>query len=46
MKQWFMAILKKGEGVFHKTVSIEMKLGWFLCLLGGCVLAGIVIGQI
>lgn len=46
MKNWFLEILKKGEGVFHKTISLEIKLGWFICILFGCFLAGIIVGQL
>lgn len=43
---WVFKILKKGEGVFHKSISVEIKLGWLLCILGGCVLIGVVVGQL
>lgn len=47
---WFTSIfgklLKKGEGFFRKTISLEIKVGWFLCILFGCFLIGLVVGQL
>ena len=46
MKNWFLKMLKKGEGFFTQTISIEIKLGYFICILLAAFLIGLVVGQI
>lgn len=43
---WFAKILKKGEGFFTRTISLEIKMGYFICILFGAFLIGLVVGQL
>lgn len=46
LKSWFVTLLKKGEGFFTQTISLEIKLGYFICILFGAFLIGLVVGQL
>lgn len=46
LSRWFATILKKGEGFFTQTISIEIQMGWFICILFGAFLVGLVVGQL
>ena len=46
VKDWFAVLLKKGEGFFTRTISIEIKMGYFICILFGAFLVGLVVGQL
>ena len=46
MKNFFLKLLKKGEGFFKQEVSIEQPLWLYLAVVGAAYLAGYLVGKL
>lgn len=46
MKNFFLKLLKKGEGFFKQSISIEQPLWFYLAVIVGAYVAGYLVGKL
>lgn len=46
MKNWFLKMLRRGEGFFKQSTSVEQPLWVYCVVVGGMFLAGFIVGKL